>query len=299
MTCFLVDNEEHLFLMNDFIVTHNTRYMTADACYIACEEIYDLNKKEWIKTNKAEKTLFISTELDQTEITTMQLAFISGVDEEKILKGNYTEEEWERVIHACDVLNQSGLICKLLPDFSATDIENTIKQAVINHGVRYVFFDYLHSTSKMLAEISGASGIKGMREDNVLFLLSVKLKDLCNEYGIFIMTSTQLNGGWKNVDVYDQNLLRGAKSIADKCDYGSIMVDVTEEDRDFVAPIVAKKHCPYPNVKLAVYKNRGGKYKDVLVWISAQKGISRFDPLFVTNYAGEVLDIEDTIIEVF
>ena len=28
MTCFLVDNEEHLFLMNDFIVTHNTRVLT-------------------------------------------------------------------------------------------------------------------------------------------------------------------------------------------------------------------------------------------------------------------------------
>ena len=28
MTCFLVDNNEHLFLMNDFIVTHNTRTLT-------------------------------------------------------------------------------------------------------------------------------------------------------------------------------------------------------------------------------------------------------------------------------
>jgi len=36
MTCFTVDNDNHLFLMNDFIVTHNTRSMIADACYIAC-----------------------------------------------------------------------------------------------------------------------------------------------------------------------------------------------------------------------------------------------------------------------
>lgn len=28
MTCFYVDNEEHLFLMNDYIVTHNTRVLT-------------------------------------------------------------------------------------------------------------------------------------------------------------------------------------------------------------------------------------------------------------------------------
>lgn len=28
MTCFYVDNEEHLFLMRDFVVTHNTRVLT-------------------------------------------------------------------------------------------------------------------------------------------------------------------------------------------------------------------------------------------------------------------------------
>ena len=36
MTCFLVDNDEHLFLMNDYIVTHNTRSMIADTCFIGC-----------------------------------------------------------------------------------------------------------------------------------------------------------------------------------------------------------------------------------------------------------------------
>lgn len=34
MTCFLVDNEEHLFLMNDFIVTHNTRALTERIRYL-------------------------------------------------------------------------------------------------------------------------------------------------------------------------------------------------------------------------------------------------------------------------
>ena len=34
MTCFLVDNEEHLFLMNDFIVTHNTRTLTERIAYL-------------------------------------------------------------------------------------------------------------------------------------------------------------------------------------------------------------------------------------------------------------------------
>lgn len=41
MVCFLVDNREHLFLMNDYIVTHNTRTMIADACTFSCNQLYN------------------------------------------------------------------------------------------------------------------------------------------------------------------------------------------------------------------------------------------------------------------
>ena len=68
---------------------------------------------------------------------------------------------------------------------------------------------------KILEEISQRSGGVKLREDNILFLLSVKLKDICTEFGVFILSSTQLNGDWKTSDIPDQNLLRGAKSIAD------------------------------------------------------------------------------------
>lgn len=46
-------------------------------------------------------------------------------------------------------------------------------------------------------------------------MLSTRLKDLCNQYGVFIESSTQLNGEWKDAKIPDQNLLRGAKAIAD------------------------------------------------------------------------------------
>lgn len=46
-------------------------------------------------------------------------------------------------------------------------------------------------------------------------MLSTKLKDICNQYGVFIMSATQLSGGFDDTDTPDQNLLRGAKAIAD------------------------------------------------------------------------------------
>lgn len=69
---------------------------------------------------------------------------------------------------------------------------------------------------KILEEITRRSGGVKLREDNVLFMISTRLKDICVQYGVFIMTSTQLNGDWKDATIPDQNLLRGAKSIADR-----------------------------------------------------------------------------------
>lgn len=72
------------------------------------------------------------------------------------------------------------------------------------------------TSMKILEEVTRRSGGVKLREDNVLFMLSNRLKDLCNKYGIFILTATQLNGSFREEKVPDQNLLRGSKSIADR-----------------------------------------------------------------------------------
>ena len=109
---------------------------------------------------------------------------------------------------------------RTLDQLSEGDVGATLKVAgwienIRDHGVKYVFHDYIHTSMKILEEITRRSGGIKLREDNVLFMLSTRLKDLCNKYGIFIMSATQLNGDWKDAKIPDQNLLRGAKAIAD------------------------------------------------------------------------------------
>ena len=38
---------------------------------------------------------------------------------------------------------------------------------------------------KILEEINKRSGVR-LREDNILFMISIRLKDLCNQYGILL-----------------------------------------------------------------------------------------------------------------
>ena len=56
--------------------------------------------------------------------------------------------------------------------------------------MRITCHDYIHTSLKILEEITRRSGGIRLREDNVLFMLSTRLKDLCNKYGIFIMSAT-------------------------------------------------------------------------------------------------------------
>lgn len=274
-----------------------TRSMIADCCYIGCNKIYD-ETFGWIKNGTAEPCLYITTEQDLEEIQTMMLAFLSNVNEEHIINGQYEGDEEDRVIKAGQILMESPIYVEELPDFSLKDIEDRIKKNIREKDVKYVFHDYIHTSMKILEEITKRSGGVSLREDNILFMLSNKLKDICNQYGIFMESATQLNGDWKDSKIPDQNLLRGAKAIADKIDYGSILLTVTQEDLEALEPILKTSIFDRPTIKLSIYKNRRGRYKGVILWCKADLGCCRIQPMFCTSYDYEMISIDNTTIRV-
>lgn len=269
-----------------------SRTMIADACYIACNWIYD-DVFGWIKNGTCQPTLYITTEQEKEEIQTMMLAFLSAVNEEHILNGKYEGDEEERVLRAAQILSEAPLYIEVLPDFSLQDIEDKIKKNIRDHDVKYVFHDYIHTSLKILEEITKRSGGVKLREDNILFMLSIRLKDLCNQYGIFIMSATQLNGDYQDSKTPDQNLLRGAKAIADKIDYGSILLGVKDEDIQALDNILSLNTFDRPTIKMSIYKNRRGRYKGIILWCKADLGCCRVQPMFATTYDYEILSIED------
>lgn len=125
-------------------------------------------------------------------------------------------------------------------------------------------------------------------------MLSIRLKDLCNEYGVFIMSATQLNSDYTESRTPDQNLLRGAKSIADKVDYGAVILGVKEEDLTALEPVLASNLFERPTIKISIYKNRRGRYKGIYLWCKADLGCCRIQPMFATGYDYEIINIDDT-----
>lgn len=269
-----------------------TRTMVADFCNCGCAKIW--KDGEWVDNGLAFPSFFISTELELDELQTMMVAFLADINEENILNNVLSFEERERIKVAIEIIKSSPLYVEVIPDFNLKDIENAIKRNIRMYSVQYVFLDYIHTSMKILEEITKRSGGVRLREDNILFLLSVKLKEIATEYNIFILSSTQLNQDWKSAEIPDQNLLRGAKSIADKVDTGMLLLDVTDEDKEKLQGLVSNNNMAMPNVKLSIYKNRRGSYNKCYLWMIANKATCRFEGIFCTDYSYELIPITNT-----
>lgn len=89
-----------------------------------------------------------------------------------------------------------------------------------------------------------------------------------------------------------------AKAIADKIDCGMIMLQANQDDFDSLKTIVSSMGIEMPTIKMSIYKNRGGRYKDILLWCKANRGICRIEPMFATTYNYELINIEDLKITV-
>lgn len=297
MTCFTVDNTENLFLMNDYIVTHNTRMATGDACKIAVPYFYDTDTNQYIYTGNSEPTTIFSTEMPVDEIQTLLIAAVSKVNEEHILYGTYEKDELDRVKQAISYIESSPLYIVHIPDFSIEDIKNQIKKYNREFSVRYFFFDYIHTSLRLMAEVNGKSGM-GLKEHQLLLVFATELKTIAQQLDVFIYTASQLNGEAQNALYKDQNLLAGSKALANKLDMGVISMAPTKAEKKKIETVLHRMvNMPIPNMCHWVYKVRRGRLTRIIIWTKIDLGTMTEQCLFVTNYDFELIDMDFTKIE--
>ena len=288
MTCFYVDNEEHLFLTENFIVTHNTRHAIGDACQIAYPLRFNTENWQWESTGNSEKTLFIATEQELDEIQTLVLAYLTGFNEEDFLYDNFNFEQRKIVEQAVRVMEtySENLFIVRLSNPNIEQIKAVVRQNWILHNIQNVFYDYIFSSPSLLNEFRDLK----IREDVALNLLSTALKDLAVELKIFVMSATQTNAkSDEDKAIKNEAVIRGARSIIDKCDIACVISRVTKEDEEILA--IPIQRCGIkPNQVTDVYKVRRGKYTNVRIWSYVDLGTCRKTDLFVTNERLQEID---------
>lgn len=289
-----------------------TRCLVDNACVLSMP--YIGNDGKIVVRGRADgtdyqKVCYVATEQGKDEIQTLVLAHVSGVSESKILLSQYTDEEWNRIKLALDIIDRyaDNFILDCIPDPSIAMLKARLTKYIVQDNIDYIFYDYIFSSPGLVNEFAASE----LREDVVLMMLSNSLKELAMTYNVFLMSATQLNDGWakKAVGPRDQNCIRGSKAIADKADIGAIGValseeekgqiealwteikrkaanelatkqDLTEEDKELRQVIVK---VPYPNQVVDLYKNRRGELKAIKIFRYFDFATCRATDLFVTD----------------
>lgn len=264
-----------------------SRTMVGDACYLAYPIRYDNEKQAWEWAGACEKVLYIATEQELDEIQTMIVAYLSGVNENKILFGTYDSEEEKRIQKAIWLMDtySDNLTLARMANPNISQLQYMLRQQVLENDIGYVFYDYIFSNPALLNEFRDLR----IREDVALGLMGSALKDLAVELNVFILSSTQTNAQVEDGgrQIKNESVIRGARSLADKADMGCIMARPTDEEIHKLETLSNIR----PNLVTDIYKMRRGKYTQVRIWSLVDLGTCRRTDLFATDQFFKRIDI--------
>lgn len=282
-----------------------TRTSLADLSASCAPKIYIKELNEWVANpNGLHGGLYIGTEMELLEeIDPIIWAYMADVPQEHIEFNMYEEGEEERVDEAIRILEEeSNIWLEYVPEYDVNTLTEIIEMHKINHNIDHVWFDYIHVTVELISEYGAESNGSRMvvREDQVLASLSNKLKNLSREFDVSIDAGTQVNENIKDEKMRDTSVVRGAKSLVDKADSASVATRPTEKELKATEEIRREFFGDesMPNLIYNVYKNRGGKWVEIKIWIYVDYDTMRMHDLFVTDKNNKLItDIEPLVID--
>lgn len=290
MTCFQVDNESHLFLINDYITTHNTSLAFADACYLAFPIRYSEKTGKWEQEGSNQHVLFIITEQMIEQAQKKVLSYLSGIPESVFKYGNFDKDVEKRLQGAYTIMKEyeDNFTIVRIPDPDIQTLQNIIREQAILHKIDFIFYDYIFISPALLSEFRG----HGLRNDELLLLMTTALKDLAVELNVGIFTSTQVNASAdNNREIRNEASLAGGRATINKADNGIIMARPTNEELDMLKEIIASNICKEPNRVFDVFKVRSGQWSQVRIWSHVDLGTMRVEDLFITDSRLNPIDI--------
>lgn len=309
MMCIYVDNDEHLYLTNNYIVTHNTIRAVGELCNVCATELWNSEKKCWeINKNRQGAGLYINTELDlMLELNPCFVAYIADVPRHNIMDGAYeSKEEEERVDRAIQILEDSQIHLVDDPRFTLRSIEDNIKYYKEKANIQYMVFDYIQDNGCVGKEMKATHDV--IARDTIVLNIADNLKVFAKQYNVGIYSMTQLNGNEKTAEIIDVSCLSGGKAIQNKLDAGCISLFPRKKEQKFTEGLLQHWLAEHkrgdfgedfkPNVVLHNYKVRFSKYGiGIKLYQYLDKGTGRCIDLYCTDMYDNPINIDKTVIE--
>lgn len=263
---------------------------TRDALFqcvtLSCHTIWNHETRQFEPNPYGEivPSLYFGTELKlHKEVKPLILAFISGVESGKIKKQLLTDEEQERVEMAKEILKTSPIYLEREPNYDCMFLENMIEKYVNQYDVGAIMIDYVELTPPMIGEYTRMTRGLQAREDSILLNVSTVLKNLAEEFDVFIKIYTQISdNARRDHTIRDSGAIKGSKSLQVRADLGVVVMRPVERELSMLKPLIDLYG--EPNICLNIYKNRDGDLGEFKVWCRVNLGNYDLEELFLTDW---------------
>lgn len=222
-----------------------------------------------------------SLEMSSVQLITRLISGETGLNSEKLRKGNLDDHEWQQLLTKVKNLEKAPLFIDDTPALSVFDMRAKCRRLVAQHGVQLIVIDYLQ-----LMTVGGGGKNNGNREQEIS-TISRSLKSIAKELNVPVIALSQLSRAVET---------RGGDKrpmLSDLRESGAI-----EQDADIVSFIYRPEYydiSEWPDgapsegqAEFIIAKHRNGGLEDIRLRFEGQ--FARFSDLETNDFEPVMLE---------
>jgi replicative DNA helicase len=224
----------HLFLLGDCTVTHNTAFTLS----LARNAAMDFNKG----------VAFFSLEMSNLQLVQRLISMESEIPSSKLRNGQLEPHEWQQLHAAIERMSKAPIYIDDTPGINIFELRAKCRRLKAQHDIQLIMIDYLQLMS------GGSDSSKSGNREQEISQISRALKGLAKELNVPVIALSQLSravetrGGSKKPQLSDLRESGAIEQDADivgfiyRPEYYQIMEDENGNSTKGMADILINKH---------------------------------------------------------
>ena len=211
---------------------------------------FSLSLLDHVVVKKQLSAAIFSLEMSKEQLVNRLLAMEARIDAQNIRSGNLSDQEWENLVSASEVLGSSKLIIDDTPGISITEMRSKCRRYKMDMDIQLIVVDYI--------QLMSSGGRSDSRQQEVSDI-SRSLKGIARELNVPIIVLSQLNRAVEGRADHRPMLsdIRESGAIEQDADvimflYRDDYYNTETEEKNIAEVIIAKqRNGPTGTVKLA------------------------------------------------